>query len=697
MDKDADAFGDIGLAPSSTPDHLVGPHQPAHRRPSDLDSLAPTDVFDAPEEPLPEKPLVAALKAKESLSHDLGELYRIEFEDLLERDENGEDIDEDRLYFLQLYARRQVGEELSRSETLDLAEFEKEETLNAEDEGDHDRPKDGDKNSDSSAVRNQYEPSGDVLPQTSMIQSPSGVGSLTSGREHSPWKTNGELPVDKDSDIPALVDSEDKIEPQNQDLTKGEGENKAEAVMDLHQGGSQESDNHSQTMEREKETHTQTSSLKQKTGQGPERSDDRLLWWRANGKLLVSEKLASHTNVASFQTNSSSQTSNTKALATDANQNPMVNSSVASHSGIPTSFQVNTSDDPEGLSHKPQLEVRRTSGVGSGTAAMSRREALSEKRRKIMESRRAQKRESLKDNSYANREDKPDSALVEASESKDSKSSTTGSARRRMERLAESKRLAERTALARKARLEREAALLQRTKDTQSKGRGLSEKTEGEELDPPTEDLLLPLQTVDFTIKQPAEAQSSAPQESQHSLVPHMVKEVERLSSFITRYERKLESTCNSLLPIAPVGDNGTNNLSANPSLPELYAFVTEQIWFKEHASDGFVPSTTISAPKLEGSPSQRSRTTQKSGDKESGVYRISSLGESFLKVDGPVVADVGRFLTSLIRFKDGLPKAAIQQNWSDIARLSGDMQSERIHENLDDIISFCLASRFIE
>eukprot|EP00980_Cylindrotheca_fusiformis_P022623 scaffold9520_cov105-Cylindrotheca_fusiformis.AAC.3 len=68
VSKAADALGDLGLAPTSTPDHLVGAHQPVRRRSSDLDSLAPVDVLDAPAQPQPEQPLLAAaVKAKEAI------------------------------------------------------------------------------------------------------------------------------------------------------------------------------------------------------------------------------------------------------------------------------------------------------------------------------------------------------------------------------------------------------------------------------------------------------------------------------------------------------------------------------------------------------------------------------------------------------------------------------------------------------
>lgn len=58
----------------------------------------------------------------------VAESYRREFEDLLERDEKGEPINEARLYFLELYARRMVGEQLDGDEMRDLEEFENNES-----------------------------------------------------------------------------------------------------------------------------------------------------------------------------------------------------------------------------------------------------------------------------------------------------------------------------------------------------------------------------------------------------------------------------------------------------------------------------------------------------------------------------------------------------------------------------------------
>lgn len=60
--------------------------------------------------------------------------YMTEFQDLLERTDRGESVDEERIYFLQLYARRHLGEDLTAEDMIDLEEFEAEEMAISEDE-----------------------------------------------------------------------------------------------------------------------------------------------------------------------------------------------------------------------------------------------------------------------------------------------------------------------------------------------------------------------------------------------------------------------------------------------------------------------------------------------------------------------------------------------------------------------------------
>ncbi|CAJ1944431.1 unnamed protein product [Cylindrotheca closterium] len=60
--------------------------------------------------------------------------YKREFEDLLAKGDQGNEVDEDRIYFLQLYARRLLGEHLSYDEVVELQRFEDDEAISFEKE-----------------------------------------------------------------------------------------------------------------------------------------------------------------------------------------------------------------------------------------------------------------------------------------------------------------------------------------------------------------------------------------------------------------------------------------------------------------------------------------------------------------------------------------------------------------------------------
>jgi hypothetical protein len=849
-DEEVDVVGDLGEFLTIVPDHLVGSHQPARRHPSDLDSLAPSDVFDPWAQPRPEKPLLAAaLKAKEaveekrsysptasnitdnivsngkrllvllsntpttrlqranqerslvllqaqriehevvdgsdpkfagrrnrlfqksglrgqypqffvldgskegryvgtfetlqdlndrgslgSLLEDGGDLYRKEFEELLERDEKGENIDEDRLYFLQLYARRQVGEDLNKIELLDLDEFEKAEKVNLGERAHHREIKESDRDQDTgkSPSGNQVMLSKDAMSEKSIDQPrpDSVVGSVISGDRLAFWKKNGKRLVNEKLGIPASEHSEEHLPDKpfigrdalvNVELSKDarnvavvpdssssiltekrrkaaearerallirSGNRKATPPADFDQEGAENvngtanaTDELGRTPSTElenqsavKRENAPSSSPSSKEEEEPELSPDRLLWWRKNGKRLVTEKLSPHSHGILY---------------------------VPANGG---SVPEEDSDGVDQLANHQLQSTAASSEASSTNETMSRREILAEKRRQIVEARRGQKEGSLKDSPIANSKDRTTKAgeLVGTPDS-----STNILEEKKKKRLAESKRLAEKTARAREARLAREAALNEQTRQVELKGLMLSEKLENEESSPPTEDLIPTSQTIQGGEKHPEKQASPPPFETQPSLLPNMVKEVERLSGFIIRYERKLEATCKSVLSVAQKHEeNASVKRAGNLPLPGMYTFITEQTWFKEHTSASFSPPIMLSKRNVDTPTSRLTVPAEKksmnevgaeSGDAEEKLYIISSLGEGFIKVDGPMVADVGRFLTSLVRFKDGLSKPTMKQNWTDIARLSGDSQSERIHEKLDDIMAFCLNSRFIE
>ena len=195
----------------------------------------------------------------------------------------------------------------------------------------------------------------------------------------------------------------------------------------------------------------------------------------------------------------------------------------------------------------------------------------------------------------------------------------------------------------------------------------------------------------------------------QPSLVRHMVHEVELLSGFVHRYEKKLDTVCKSLISLAQKQE-GTEDMEGVEKLPlpEMYEFVTQQSWFERYVSDDFSPPLSLSKKETVTIPPQGQtveQTTQTMDESTSDpdidpkerLYRISSLGEEFVKIDGPVPADIGRFLTSILQAKDGLSKLAIEENWETIVRLSGDTQSQRVLKKLDEIIEFCSKAKLIE
>ena len=75
--------------------------------------------------------------------------------------------------------------------------------------------------------------------------------------------------------------------------------------------------------------------------------------------------------------------------------------------------------------------------------------------------------------------------------------------------------------------------------------------------------------------------------------------------------------------------------------------------------------------------------------------YKITSLGHEFLKFEGSVDSDVGRFISSLktkrVRYQ------TLKDSWLEIVRASKSGNSMRILRQLDDLIKFCLAAGLID
>jgi len=178
---------------------------------------------------------------------------------------------------------------------------------------------------------------------------------------------------------------------------------------------------------------------------------------------------------------------------------------------------------------------------------------------------------------------------------------------------------------------------------------------------------------------------------SQTSTSPmyHMIRETDRLSGFIRRYEKKLESVCKSLLTLASGTGREKEQLAARQlDLPEILQFIVEQDWYKEHSPD----SKSTDTPFFMFSKNRN-------GDASVGNkgYTITATGKLFLQIDGPMQSDVCRFLTFLDRMNVGLTRDVMLEQWKEITQLSGDVQSQRVCDKLDKLISFCVDSHLIQ
>ena len=75
--------------------------------------------------------------------------------------------------------------------------------------------------------------------------------------------------------------------------------------------------------------------------------------------------------------------------------------------------------------------------------------------------------------------------------------------------------------------------------------------------------------------------------------------------------------------------------------------------------------------------------------------YKITTLGEEFLKFDGSLDSDVGRFLASIKDKRKSL--STIKSNWLEIVRVSKSAQSMRIYRTLEELVSFCLKAGLLD
>jgi len=485
---------------------------------------------------------------------------------------------------------------------------------------------------------------------------------------------------------------------------------------------------------------------------------DRLLWWRKNGKRLVDERRG----VILDGSDSERDTQNPAHVGTEATVNANVETS---EHGL-TSMSLVEKRRKAAEARQRALQVRNGNSLESVHSSReplksnidttSKKEILAEKRKQVLEARRTAMPAASGDKSgetsrsepssiatkksvpEASAEDKmksDESITTEAStvvasgrssgrtspgeESATTASGTTATTEgtvvsggrvaalagkvesaaiaeeRRMKRLAESERLAERTARARQARLAKERQLTIGTQQILLNKNGKTSPTAQSK-----EPRLSPIALAPTTTPAAAKPQQS-------SLIPHMVREADRLSGFICRYEHKLETLCKSLLAVAQQYENDPDAAAAsNRPLPEMYKFVREREWYQRYAKGSSRPSMLFAGLKAEADRAQERRdfalsTVSKGASQQDlggeKIYKVTAVGEAFLKMDGPVEADVCRFLSSVHNQGEGMTKTSLEKNWNDIARLSGDVQSERVRERLDDLMQFSLHARFIE
>ena len=211
-------------------------------------------------------------------------------------------------------------------------------------------------------------------------------------------------------------------------------------------------------------------------------------------------------------------------------------------------------------------------------------------------------------------------------------------------------------------------------------------------------------------VTSPSSPLSEQQNESYSQRIHHMIREVDRLSGFIRRYESKLEVVCKSLLrSSSSVVFHGEERQVSELSLQEIFNFIIDQNWYKAHflgtISAGF-PRLFISGTR---SVTRNSVLLTENNTKEiDGVesdaanndvsYTVTKIGRTFLKIDAPVQGDVGRFLSYLANAIEGRTRNAILGHWKETAtKLSRDTQSTRVCYKLNEIIAFCLDSQMIE
>jgi hypothetical protein len=386
--------------------------------------------------------------------------------------------------------------------------------------------------------------------------------------------------------------------------------------------------------------------------EAPKITSDRLDWWGKNGKRLVKEKLE---------------------MAQIAGEESPKSEPLKSE---PPSIEQSDKAETQTQNYETSLTESTPEAHKMGSDPLSRRELLAEKRRQIIEMRMA-----LKTGKTANADETKTALCTEDGAPRGvtdfaySESNEDEEERRRKARVLEAQRIAERTRQSRENRLAREAVLAEATQQV-AHSTDLGEDTGNT-------------------------AKGVPP-----SILSPMIREADRLSGFICRYENKLETVCRTLLTVASEDPEKKEAIVAAKELPlaEMHSFIVQQDWYKSQSS-----AVSAGQPCLMFSKSQSGQSfidsqvvakemaSEKGKKSDDQVYAITTVAKAFMQMDGPVQGDVCRFLAHIGRTEGGLKKDAMVANWKEIARLSGDAQSQRISDTVDELISFCLDSHMIK
>jgi hypothetical protein len=322
------------------------------------------------------------------------------------------------------------------------------------------------------------------------------------------------------------------------------------------------------------------------------------------------------------------------------------------------------------------------------TQGMSRREILAEKRRQILEARMALLSSEPKESKTVHSEesDPIQRGFPAYSGSNDDEE-------RKREREREAQRLAERTRLARDNRLAMEAQNSEQEKVAENEKDDKAPTAAGEE-------------AVPVPKGEPRVFQNPTVARTGPSLILQpMVREANRLSGFIRRYENKLDTVCRSMLTMVSE-DTGSEDAALAAKelpLPEMLEYVSKQEWYKNYSLSASSPSNSMGPPTFLFSRSESKRAVMEEMNSEKGSessdasYSVTAVGKAFLHMDGPVQADMSRFLAHIETSSAGMNRNTLKENWKEIARISGDAQSQRICDKLDDMISFALDAHMIK